>query len=164
MAKRVQHSIGTNFVNGGVVREYVEEPYILDRSRQYYMFDIVPMGAPRMTQSDRWKVNPNHKDPQKRQREVVTRYFRYKDLLRHHAKDTNFEIGNVLDILFLIPMPNSWSKKKKDRMNGMPHKQKPDVDNLVKGFMDAMKKDDSDLWKTTSEKRWAYKGSIIIFG
>jgi hypothetical protein len=29
--------------------------------------------------------------------------------------------------------------------------------------MDALKKEDSDVWKIKAEKRWAFKGSIIMF-
>ena len=75
----------------------------------------------------------------------------------------NFELKNHLDILFLIPMPTTWSKKKKEQMNGLPHKQKPDTDNLVKSVKDSLLKDDSVVWWEKAEKRWAYKGSIIIF-
>ena len=60
-------------------------------------------------------------------------------------------------------MPDTWSKSKKVKMNGMPHKQKPDTDNLVKSVKDTLKKEDSDVWWEKAEKRWAYKGSIIIF-
>ena len=54
-------------------------------------------------------------------------------------------------------------KKKKEQMNGLPHKQKPDTDNLVKSVKDSLLKDDSVVWWEKAEKRWAYKGSIIIF-
>jgi Holliday junction resolvase RusA-like endonuclease len=60
-------------------------------------------------------------------------------------------------------MPDSWSEKKKEKMNALPCKVKPDIDNIVKGLMDALKDSDSDVWSIKAEKRWAYKGSIIIF-
>ena len=122
------------------------------------------MGAPRMTQSDKWKTNPMHKDPRKRQREVVTRYFKLKNDLVRICNELKFEMGNHLEVVFLIPMPDSWSEKKKLKMNRKPHKSKPDLDNLIKGLKDALKKDDSDVWiYKEPQKRWAYKGSIIIY-
>jgi len=140
-----------------------DTPYVLDNTRNYYLFDVIPMGAPRMTQSDKWKVNPNHEDVNKRQRKEVTNYFAYKDSLREQAQIMGFTIGHTLDILFLIPMPDSWSGKKKQQSNKMPCTVKPDSDNLVKGVMDTFCTNDSHIWKIQVEKRWAYKGSIIIF-
>lgn len=147
----------------GVCKEVKEEPFYIDESRRYYLFNVVPMGAVRMSSSDRWKTNPNHPDPNKRQREEVTRYFAYKDQLRQKAKEMNYELGETLEIIFVLPMPESWSKKKKERMNRMTCKVKPDFDNLEKGFCDALKKQDSQIWKCSSEKRYSYAGFIIVY-
>jgi len=161
--RRIQYSLGACQFNPGTQDEIKENVYVLDMTRSFYVLDVVPMGAPRMTQSDRWKTNPNHTDPRKRQRDVVTRYFAFKNLIVLQCNTLGFNMPNCIDVLFLIPMPDSWSKKKKEKHNGMPHKSKPDTDNIVKGLMDALKKEDSDVWKIKAEKRWAYKGSIIIF-
>jgi Holliday junction resolvase RusA-like endonuclease len=164
MAERIRKSFGSCHINDGIVVEYNEElPYDIDNKRKFYLFDIVPVSAPRMTQSDRWKTNPEHPDINKRQRPAVTRYFAYKKLLLIQAKQMNYEIKAVIDLLFIIPMPNSWSKKKKERMNGLPCKVKPDTDNLTKAVKDTFCKNDSHIWKETAEKRWGYKGSLIIF-
>jgi Holliday junction resolvase RusA-like endonuclease len=116
-----------------------------------------------MTQSDKWKTNPNHPDPRKRQRTCVTNYFHFKTILLLQAKEMDFTLGKTLDALYLIPMPNSWSEKKKKRMNGLPCEVKPDTDNITKGIKDTFCKNDSNVWYEKAEKRWAYKGSIIIF-
>lgn len=164
MNERIRNSFGKSHFNKGSVFEVNEElPYKLDYSRQFYLLDVIPMGAVRMTKSDTWKTNPNHPDPKKRQRKSVKEYFNFKNAITWEAKSLNFELKTTLDVLFLIPMPNTWSKKKKEKMNGLPHKQKPDTDNLIKAVKDALKKDDSDVWLEKAEKRWAYKGSIIIF-
>jgi Holliday junction resolvase RusA-like endonuclease len=60
-------------------------------------------------------------------------------------------------------MPNSWSEKKKQTMNGMPCEVKPDTDNITKAIKDTLRKNDSDIWYEKAEKRWAFNGSIIIF-
>ena len=44
----------------------------------------------------------------------------------------------------------------------MPHKQKPDVDNMAKAVMDALLKDDSGVYHISVTKFWAYEGSIEI--
>lgn len=161
---RVKHSLGTHFYHNGDCLHFDEnEKYILDQTRSYYLFNVVPFAAPRMTQSDKWKVNPNHHDINKRQRKPVTQYFEYKNELLRQATLMQFEIKSVLDVLFLMPMPDSWSVKKKSRMNGLPCKVKPDTDNLTKAIKDTFCKNDSNIWKENAEKRWAYKGSVIIY-
>jgi len=163
MQGRIKNSFGQCHFNDGEPLKVECERYVLDHKRRFYLFDVIPMGAPRLSQSDKWKTNPNHIDPMKRQRKVVTNYYAFKNLLIWQAKEMNFELGQTLDALYLIPMPNSWSMKKKERMNGMPCKVKPDTDNITKGVKDTFRKNDSDIWYEKAEKRWAFKGSIIIF-
>lgn len=160
---RIKESFGKTYFNKGRINEKPEEYYVLDNTRQYYLFDIIPMGAPRMSSSDRWKTNPNHPDPNKRQREIVTKYFAYKDTLLWQAKEMNFKLGKFLDAIFILPMPDSWSKKKKALMNKRLCESKPDTDNIIKGICDTFRKNDADISKKHAEKRWGYFGSIIIF-
>lgn len=70
-------------------------------------------------------------------------------------------------IIFNIWMPESWSKKKKEAMNGTPHRQTPDLDNLEKCVKDSLfykheKYNDCEIFSTISSKRWSEKGSIQI--
>jgi Holliday junction resolvase RusA-like endonuclease len=58
-------------------------------------------------------------------------------------------------------MPQSWSKKKRVAMDGQPHQQKPDLDNLTKSLLDALFEDDSHLGHWTS-KLWGETGMIVI--
>lgn len=102
-----------------------------------------------MTRSDVWKQRP-----------VVERYHAYCDELR--LRLTGWELPEDLDIVFCLPMPQSWSQKKKSEMVGKPHQQKPDIDNLLKGFMDAMATEDSYVWKVTAEKRWRTEGAVWV--
>ena len=164
MAERKRQSIGKCYVNEGKCIEINEEcVYELDRTRKYYMFDVCPVSAPRMTQSDRWRTNPEHPNINKRQRPVVTKYFAYKNVLNLQKNIMQYEVKSILDVLFLLPMPKSWSKKKKEAMNGLPCKVRPDTDNLMKAIKDTFCKEDSHIWRETAEKRWAYFGSVIIF-
>lgn len=160
---RVKNSFGQYHINDGKPLEIESDKYHIDYSRRFYLFDIVPRGAVRMTQSDRWKTNPNHIDPNKRQRKAVTEYFTFKNVLVLQANLMQFQLGKLFDAVYLIPMPDSWSEKKKERMNGMPCEVKPDTDNITKAIKDALRKNDSDIWYEKAEKRWAYKGSIIIY-
>jgi len=163
MNDRIRNSFGKCHFNNGEPLQVECERYVLNHKRRFYLFDIIPISAPRMTQSDKWKTNPNHPDPKKRQRKAVTQYFAFKTLLQLQSKELNFELKNVLDAVYLIPMPNSWSNKKKERMNGLPCEVKPDTDNITKAVKDTLRKNDSDIWFEKAEKRWAFNGSIIIF-
>jgi len=43
-----------------------------------------------------------------------------------------------------------------------PHQQKPDIDNLLKGWMDALYRNDQIIWKVQVEKRWHKVGNIQV--
>ena len=161
--ERVKHSLGQKAVNNGTERNFIEEKCIIDYSRKFFLFDVIPVGAVRLTHRDRIFTNPNHPDPKKRQRKAVTQYWAFKNSLLAQATELKFELGNWIDAVFVIPMPQSWSEKKKKQMNGMPCLQKPDADNLVKSVLDALKKNDSDVWWMSAKKYWGFKGSIIIY-
>lgn len=59
-------------------------------------------------------------------------------------------------------MPPSWSAKKKEFYNGKPHQVKPDIDNYLKAFMDALCSDDSYIFDAQAQKFWALEGSIEL--
>lgn len=163
MTSRIKNTIGKYFCNGGSVTNYTATKFVLDRTRAFYAFDVLPMGKIRMSQSDKWKTNPNHKDPAKRKREIVHRYHQTQKALREQAKLMGYSLGNTLDCVFFIPMPESLSDKKKEMLNGTICKVKPDTDNCLGTIMDTFKKSDSDVWFVKGEKRWAYFGSILIY-
>lgn len=116
------------------------------------LFNITPVAKPRMVRSDAWAG-----------RKSVAEYWAYKDRLNLLAKQKRYKIGDTLDILFRLPMPESWSKKKKAKMNKQYHKQKPDLDNLVKGFTDALMPEDKSLCEINASKFWDLEGCIAIF-
>ncbi len=117
----------------------------------YVSIPVNPMGAVRQTKRDKWKKRP-----------VVERYHQFRDDLRYACKSNNFELGDTFEIIFYIPMPKSWSKKKTIKTYNTPHNQKPDIDNLVKAVMDTLMTDDKQVWKIKAEKRWSDSGSIMI--
>ena len=124
--------------------------------------NTMPMGAVRMSKSDTWKTDPNHPNILKRQRDVVRRYFEYKNSVTKACNENNYVLGDTLNVVFYLPMPKSWSEKKRKAHQFQPHKSKPDLDNLVKAVMDALKKQDSDVYQITAEKRYDYEGYILI--
>lgn len=109
---------------------------------------ITPVGKPRMTRRDKWKQRP-----------PVMCYRIFCDEARLHGIRVP-ESG--AHITFVLPMPPSWSKKKRAAMDGQPHQQKPDLDNLKKSLLDALFEDDSHIWDTRTSKVWGETGMIII--
>lgn len=92
------------------------------------------------------------------------RYREYADRLRELAEQVRFTVPEEgMALAFYCPMPASWSKKKRRAMNGQPHRQKPDVDNMTKAFLDALCEEDSYVWNLAGqEKRWAEVGHIVV--
>lgn len=112
------------------------------------IYKVTPVPKPRQTRSDRWKQRPN-----------VMRYRAFCDELRALGCAVPESDSHVI---FHMPMPKSWSKKKRAEMLGQPHRQKPDVDNLTKAILDAVLKDDSGVWDMRTTKRWSEIGCIEI--
>ena len=115
---------------------------------KHMIYPITPVPKPRQTQSDKWKQRPS-----------VMRYRAFADEVRLRRVKLPEESARVV---FHIPMPKSWSKKKKDFHNHRPHLQKPDVDNLFKALADAIYSDDSHIWDVRITKLWSETGMIEI--
>ena len=127
------------------------------------ILEVAPFAKPRMTQRDRWA-----------KRQVVKDYFAFRDTVKQEIKrllaSQNNEIRRgkektweELDIGFFIPMPKCWSKKKRSEMAGTPHKQRPDLDNYIKGLLDALLEEDCKVWRVSARKIWVdTEGCITI--
>lgn len=111
------------------------------------------MGKPRMVRSDVWRKRP-----------AVLSYWAYADDLRLQARQKQFNFPlDGCHIRFLISMPESWSKRKRRELENQPHQQKPDIDNLVKGVMDALLDDDAGVWRISADKLWSVRSGIIVY-
>jgi Holliday junction resolvase RusA-like endonuclease len=109
---------------------------------------ITPVPKPRMTQRDKWARRP-----------PVLRYRAFCDEVRLHGMA--LPEGGAR-IVFMLPMPASWSAKKRASMAGQPHQQKPDTDNLIKAVQDAILDDDCRIYDISGCKFWAVSGSITV--
>ena len=114
------------------------------------IFDVEPMGKPRQTQRDRWKKRP-----------AVLRYHAYRDAVRARSAPSGWEPKPGDHIIFRVKMPKSWSKKKRLSMIFQPHEQKPDLDNMIKAFLDCWE-EDKHIWAISAEKRWGVMPSIEV--
>lgn len=123
-----------------------------------FKIDITPMGAVRMTTRGKF-VKKNAK-----------KYLQYKEAIRWTIKQ-QFK-GKPIDgavgvtVWFYMPMPETWSKKKKAEMVNRYHTKKPDIDNLIKGLFDALNNliwvDDNRVVDMTVFKVYGEKPGIEI--
>ncbi len=125
-------------------------PAISNPISKLIVLEIEPCPAPRMTRSDSWKGSPGCKIAR---RPSVQRYFDYRDAIRAAAGEIK-EVPEGLDMLFRFTMPDSWSKKKKLAMDGKLHRQRPDIDNLVKACQDSLFDEDGAVAIVSAKKVW----------
>ena len=126
------------------------------KATEEILLPVTPTSKPRMTQRDKWSNRPS-----------VVRYWKFKDEIRVTLPDY-YELHSSLFVEFVLPMPKSWSKKKKREYAGKLHKQKPDTDNLMKAFKDALLDEDKGVSVELGIKRWSddiddSEGHIIIY-
>lgn len=111
-------------------------------------YPITPIPCPRMTQRDKWKKRP-----------VVMDYFAFRD----EVKLRRVTIPIPCKVTFYLPMPQSWTEKKRLLMDGEPHtSSKADVDNLLKALLDSTFHNDGHVWSIWPEKRWSSNPGINI--
>ena len=110
-------------------------------------YNITPVPKPRMTQCDKFT-----------KRNCTSKYWAFKAECRLRK----VTVKNGQHVTFFIPMPKSWTKKKKAEKVGTLHDQKPDVDNLCKALLDAVYDDDSIIGDIRITKLWSEAGSISI--
>ncbi len=115
-------------------------------------FKIRPVPKPRQSIRDKWSPSKS-----------TLRYRLFADELRYQAMDMKFVLPDSFAVEFIIPMPKSWSIRQKSLMNGRPHKQTPDLSNLLKSLEDALRKEDKEIWDVHASKRWGETGLIRIY-
>lgn len=116
------------------------------------VLDIAPVAKPRMTRRDKWKPS-----------KAAQKYFDFANKIRAKAARERYAITLPLSITFVIEVPKSWSKKKKEKHIGELKDSRPDLDNYIKAFKDALCKEDS--WVShygEMKKIWGTESKIII--
>ena len=118
------------------------------------ILSIAPVSKPRMTRADRWK-----------KRQSVLKFFAFRDAVRQSSAWKTLELLDMdsFKIVFHVPMPKSWSKKKRTQYDGKPHQQRPDLDNYLKAWKDSVYEEDAIVWNVEATKLWTSgPGHIIV--
>lgn len=107
------------------------------------------VAKPRMTIGDRWK-----------KRKCVQEYWAFKAHLIKHCKGV--EVTGDIQLIFAMPIPKSLSKKKQKALVSTPHMKRPDMDNLLKGFQDAIFPEDGHVWRVQMQKIYSSVPGIFV--
>lgn len=108
-----------------------------------FTIPVAPIGAPRMTQRDRWAKRP-----------CVVRYFAWKDAVRPHLPANLPKNPTGVSWTAYFPFPKSYSAKKRKELAGQYHQEKFDRDNIDKALLDLMFEQDKGVAFGTICKRW----------
>ena len=111
-------------------------------------YNICPVAKPRMTRSDRWKKRP-----------ATAKYWKFVDQCK--LEKVVLPCFNS-HITFVLPLPKSYSGKRRKEWDGEPHTIRPDLSNLLKALEDALYQEDSGIYDIHVTKVWGLTGKIII--
>ena len=117
------------------------------------ILDVSPCSKPRMTRADRWK-----------KRQSVLKFFAFRDAVKQSPAWKTLQLLDMdsFKIVFHVPMPKSWSKKKKAQFEGKPHQQRPDLDNYLKAWKDSVYEEDAVVWHVEATKLWTSGPGYIM--
>lgn len=124
-----------------------------------FIFNVTPATWVRVTFNDRifFKIPRDKLYPSGLQRlQRLERYNEWKLAISTEAKRLNFTLPEIgAGIIFCLPMPKKWSKKKKKLSHGFFHDRRPDLKNLLSAFEDALMSEDKGIaYYTHLGKRW----------
>jgi len=140
---------------------YPEEAFNI--SQQWHIIDLDPQATPRprfrVIKLKNGKFAVNTYNP--------TWYTKYKESMAFMIKNLGIAGSDyhVIIAIFFLTYPISTSKIR--RVDDVPHRRKPDNDNLSKGLMDALKMakvifDDNQISDTVFQKRYTIKQKGFI--
>lgn len=123
-----------------------------------FIFNGDPVSKPRQTRSDKWK-----------KREVVEKYRGFADHIRLQLNVQGWQRVNpkpdALKITFFLLPPKVYEKQvllAEAKGELIFHKQKPDIDNLIKAVLDALYQEDKTVHTIEASKYYRMNPGIII--
>lgn len=71
-----------------------------------------------------------------------------------------------LTVKAVFPIPQSWSRKKREEHIWRAHTQRPDFDNVLKAICDGLNAvafaDDAQIAECTVTKTWGERGNVVV--
>lgn len=120
-----------------------------------YIIPVRPVAAPRQSRRDKWNPTP-HVQRYRAFRDELNLVVAQSDLVDRIRHCRHFQIS------FFLPMPAGWSERVKVSFHEQPHKSKPDVDNLLKAFLDALLDNDAFVSSVSVRKFWINGAGRIV--
>lgn len=126
--------------------------------QKFFILKVSPQTHVRATQNDKilFRIPEEELFPEGLLRKKrLQKYNQYKADLFEASREVKFIMPESNSwVQFYVPVPRSWTKKKKDAHHMEPHQSKPDNDNLIKAMKDAIMKEDKKVWDYRITKRW----------
>jgi Holliday junction resolvase RusA-like endonuclease len=124
-----------------------------------YIFNVTPQTFIRTTVNDRifFRIKREYLRPAGLKRLLrIERYNNYKLEIAAEAKKKQFKMPAIgAGITFFIPVPKSWSNKKKKQYHGSFNQSTPDLDNYLKALIDSLVSEDKYIAHYSYlAKRW----------
>jgi Holliday junction resolvase RusA-like endonuclease len=140
------------------ILDLIKNSTVSSRTKRKITLNITPQTHVRATQNDSifFRIPREKLRPAGLKRLLrLEKYNQYKVDLLAEAKIKRFELPpSGLSVTFYIPVPQSWSQKKKTAHHGLLHQSKPDLDNCAKAFFDGLVAEDKFIANITLTKRW----------
>ena len=128
-------------------------------------YPIAAMGKPRMTRGDsitmaKMRGRRRLNERERKREAVLSRWLAYSDEVKYRRVE--LALDRYYHLMFILPMPPSWSKRKRAEMLHRKHQQVPDKDNLEKGLLDILHGQDCGAWDGRVTKVWGVDPFIVI--
>jgi Holliday junction resolvase RusA-like endonuclease len=124
-----------------------------------FVLNVTPLTWVRVTSNDRifFRIPRDKLRPSGLKRLLrIEKYNDYKLNVAAEAKRVGFVLPPVgAGVMFYVPVPKSWSKKKKRLAHGTFHGSRPDLKNLLSAWEDSLMSEDKEIaFYTYLGKRW----------
>lgn len=114
--------------------------------------NVKALGKPRMTRRDQWAP-----------RETVQRYYSYCDELRAgFNRAVKFQKATTLTLTVRFAVKYGASGNSAKDYWGKPHWGYPDLDNIIKGVLDALLIEDKTIHTIVAHKFWDKEDLMVI--
>lgn len=95
-------------------------------------------------------------------KKTIETYNKYRTDLFIICKELGFQVQSAgMAIYYHYPVPVRWNKAKKEAMHGQTKASKPDVDNLNKGFFDALTGVDELIGQRSGDGKFWFRPELV---